>query len=88
MSIHFAPLGMEVWMALLSIFATIVLDSAAAHRAIGTREDFGVALSRLGAVHFSLGTLTTAGTGSLAAISQLAREFVSAQMVTDLLFLA
>jgi hypothetical protein len=42
----------------------------------------------VGSFYLSLGTLTTAGTASLVAISQLASEFVSAKMVTDLLFLA
>lgn len=45
---------------------------------------FGEPLSRSGAVYFTVGTLTTAGTGSLSARSTEARGIAIVQMVLDL----
>jgi hypothetical protein len=56
--------------------------------AIGTRPNFGSELSRVDAVYFALGTLTTAGTGTIAPTSGLARGLVSGQMIVDLVFVA
>ena len=55
---------------------------------IGTARNFGHSLSHLDAAYFMLGTLTTAGTGSIAPISESARLVVTIQYVVDLGFVA
>lgn len=74
------------WVA--NTFATMALVFANIYWAIGTKVNFGVELSRIDALYFSLGTLTTAGTGTIAPTSGLARGFVSVQMVLDFVFVA
>jgi len=69
-------------------FATLALVFANIYWAIGTKANFGVELSRLDALYFSLGTLTTAGTGTIAPTSSFARGLVSVQMVLDFVFVA
>jgi Ion channel len=49
----------------------------------GTTTDFNHTLSHLDALYFSMGTLSTAGTGTLAAISQKARLIQTIQMGLD-----
>ncbi len=53
----------------------------------GTSENFSQCLSKWDAVYFALGTLTTAGTGNLMAISDLAKALASVQLVVDLVFM-
>jgi len=55
---------------------------------IGTPTNFGGELSKIDAIYFALGTLTTAGTGTIAPTSDLARGLVSGQMVLDFVFIA
>jgi hypothetical protein len=50
----------------------------------GSRANFNMILTHLDAVYFTLGTLTTAGTGSIAATSEAARYIQSLQMLLDL----
>jgi hypothetical protein len=64
----------------IGAFATLYWQS-------GTKSNFTVALTHLDAVYFALGTLSTAGTGSVSATSQTARLIVSAQMALDLVLL-
>jgi hypothetical protein len=42
---------------------------------------FSAPLTKLDAIYFTLGTLSTAGTGDLAAVSEQCRAIVSAQLV-------
>jgi GntR family transcriptional regulator len=49
----------------------------------GVSPNFSANLTRLDAVYFSVGTLTTAGTGSIAATSELSRELQTSQMALD-----
>lgn len=49
----------------------------------GQHRNFNFALSHLDAIYFTLGTLTTAGTGNIVAISETARTIQSVQMATD-----
>ena len=74
------------WVA--NTFATLALVFANVYWAIGTKVNFGVELSRVDALYFSLGTLTTAGTGTIAPISSFARGLVSVQMALDFVFVA
>lgn len=50
----------------------------------GTRPNFNASLSHLDSFYFALGTLTTAGTGSLSATSELARGYQTLQMGLDI----
>jgi len=50
----------------------------------GSTINFTVSLGRLDAVYFTLGTLTTAGTGNISATSEASRYIQSLQMVLDL----
>jgi hypothetical protein len=52
----------------------------------GTSRNFSVPLSRLDALYFALGTLTT-GTGNIAAISETSRRIQTIQMGIDFLFI-
>lgn len=62
----------------VSVFSQLYWD-------IGETTNFGgTDLSKLDAVYFALGTLTTAGTGNLSATSELSRSLVAVQMVLDI----
>jgi len=50
----------------------------------GGRENFTSVLSHLDSVYFALGTLSTAGTGTLSAVSETARGIQAAQMAVDI----
>jgi hypothetical protein len=52
-----------------------------------TFESFGHTIRRNDAIYFTIGTLTTAGTGKLTAESHACRNIASAQMVIDLALL-
>ncbi len=73
---------------LMNIVSLIVTDFSMLYWLCGTSGNFSSTLSRLDSVYFALGTMTTAGTGSIAPVSQLARGLVSAQMAVDFVFLA
>lgn len=51
---------------------------------IGTLTNFGQRLTHIDAIYVSVGTLSTAGTGSISAMSKLARGVQSAQMTIDM----
>jgi voltage-gated potassium channel len=68
------------------VFLLIVESFADLYWIMGTTANFSVELSRWGAIYFALGTLTTAGTGTIAPTSDFARALVSGQMLLDLGF--
>jgi hypothetical protein len=70
----------------LHTFLLILVSFATLYWTIGTTANFGINLSRLDAVYSALGMLTTAGTGDIVPVSQLARGFVSGQMFFDFVF--
>lgn len=72
-------LGTSLWLVLLF---TIVYWN------IGTAKNFGQSLTHLDATYFTVGTLTTAGTGTISPRSQSARLLVTVQYAVDLVFLA
>jgi hypothetical protein len=53
----------------------------------GTTGNFTERLTQLDAIYFTIGTLTTAGTGNISAISQVARGLQTLQMVLDIGFI-
>jgi hypothetical protein len=55
---------------------------------LGTHGFVGAPLSRVDAAYFALGTFSTAGTGSIAPLSQGARALVAVQYAVDVLFVA
>lgn len=84
-------LGGDYWFVAVMVvytFLLITVEFAMLYWTIGTKANFTVELSRVDAIYFALGTLTTAGTGSIAPTSDLARALVSGQMVVDLVFVA
>jgi DNA-binding transcriptional regulator YhcF (GntR family) len=49
----------------------------------GGTSNFSISLTRLDAIYFSVGTLTTAGTGNISATSELSRGLQTTQMALD-----
>jgi hypothetical protein len=66
----------------------IVVYFASIYSLIRANGNFNIPLSRVDAIYFSLGMLTTAGTGNIVPQSDLARGMVSIQMVFDFIFVA
>ena len=74
--------------ALVAAFAVILAGFVGAFAAIYVQLShdysascFGAPITKLDAVYFTLGTLSTAGTGDLTAVSEQCRAIVSAQLV-------
>jgi hypothetical protein len=65
----------------------VLLVFSRLYYAYGTPEHFGAELSHGDALYMALGTMTTAGTGTLAPHDALARTITSVQMSVDLAFL-
>jgi Ion channel len=72
---------------LLFGFALLVGNFSILYWNYGTTGNFTEHLTRLDAVYFAIGTLTTAGTGNVSAVSQLARGLQALQMALDIGFL-
>lgn len=72
---------------LVSTFVFLSLTFSLLYWGCGTTENFSASLSRLDAVYFAVGTLSTAGTGNLVATSELAREIQLIQMSIDTVLL-
>jgi hypothetical protein len=53
----------------------------------GTSHNFSTQLTHLDAIYFTMGTLSTAGTGNIVPVSELARGLQTLQMLLDLGFL-
>jgi hypothetical protein len=73
---------------LLNTFCLTTANFGALYWHYGTTRNFNVTMSRVDSIYFALGTLTTAGTGNIAPVSQLARSLVSMQMVLDFILVA
>lgn len=76
--------GLELFVLVASQFSGLVACFTALYYAVGTSHNFSMPLSHGDALYLAIGTLSTAGTGSVVATSQLARAIQSAQMVLDL----
>ncbi len=73
----------------INTFLVLVGGFSFLYWSYGSQVNFTVtvALSRLDAVYFTLGTLTTAGTGDISATSEASRYIQSLQMVLDLVLM-
>jgi Ion channel len=69
-------------------FLLITGEFAALYWTFGTGGNFNVEPSRVDAIYFALGTLTTGGTGDIVPRSDLAKAFVCGQMILDLAYIA
>lgn len=69
--------------ALVYVLSQVLQFFAYIYWTYGDAPDFGHNLSHLDAFYFAVGTLTTAGTGSLNAVSQTARLLQTVQMGLD-----
>lgn len=73
---------------LINAFLYLVVTFAGLYYHFGTSSNFSKPLvTRVDALYFTLGTLTTAGTGNIAPVSQLSRGLTSLQMVIDLVYI-
>jgi voltage-gated potassium channel len=72
---------------LLTSFSSLVATFSTLYGNYGTTGNFSEGLTRLDAIYFTVGTLATAGTGNISAISQTARGLQTLQMVLDIGFL-
>jgi hypothetical protein len=78
----------DIFLAVVLSLVNIVTWFTFAYHSVGKDNNFSGKLTHLDALYFALGTLTTAGTGSVAPTSSLSRGLVSVQMIVDLIFLA
>jgi hydrogenase maturation factor len=76
--------ALETIVRIENIFSILVATFSTLYWNYGSAANFSVSLTRLDAVYFAIGTLTTAGTGTIAAISQTARGIQTVQMILDL----
>lgn len=76
-----------IYVNLIYFLMTFVFVFSVIYWNFGSNENFNIRLTRLDSVYFTVGTLSTAGTGNLVAISELARTVQLVQMVLDLGFL-
>ena len=74
---------------LIFSFSLVLSNFAQLYWHLGTAGNFTtkIAFSKLDAIYFSLGIISTAGTGDISPTSQLARGVVTAQMAVDLLLI-
>jgi hypothetical protein len=77
----------ETALMLLFGFSSLVGNFSILYWNYGTATNFNEYLTRLDAVYFAVGTLTTAGTGTISAVSQLARGLQGLQMALDIGFI-
>lgn len=71
---------------LLCLFSLVLQLFSFIYWSYGSTRNFSISLSHLDSFYFALGTLTTAGTGNISAISETARGLQALQMGLDLLF--
>jgi hypothetical protein len=85
--ISYLTKGVIIWR-IGNWFMMVVVLFAINYWDIGTAANFGAQLSKMDALYFSLGTMTTAGTGTIAPVSALARSLVSGQMILEFVFVS
>ena len=73
-----------IGMLLANALSLLMVDFAFIYWSYGSTINFTIRLTHLDAIYFALGTLTTAGTGNISAISEIARGIQSVQMFLDL----
>lgn len=72
---------------LLYVFNLILQFFSYTYWSYGTTRNFSSELTHLDSFYFALGTLTTAGTGNLSAVSETGRKFQTFQMLIDFIFI-
>jgi Ion channel len=77
----------EMALMVLLGFSSLVGNFSIIYWSYGTTGNFTEHLTRLDAIYFAVGTLTTAGTGNISAVSQLARGLQGLQMALDIGFI-
>jgi Ion channel len=70
---------------LISVLSLLLANFSWFYWEAGGGSNFTAPLTHLDAVYFTVGTLSTAGTGTLSAVSQSARALQTAQMAIDLM---
>jgi voltage-gated potassium channel len=78
----------DIISALIGGASLIISNFAAIYWTYGSLGNFNEHLSKVAALYFTLGTFTTAGTGTISPVSDFARAIVSCQYVVDLFFVA
>ena len=79
-----ARYALSILLAILYSFAALVGVFSQLYWGYGTSSNFSTQLTRLDAIYFAIGTLTTAGTGNINATSEFARGLQTIQMMLDL----
>jgi hypothetical protein len=78
------PNALVRWAVLISALSASIGTFSSLYWSYGTPANFGTQLTRFDAFYFSLGTLSTAGSGNIMAISDVSREIQLLQMALDL----
>jgi hypothetical protein len=73
---------------ILATFSLLISDFSVFYVSLGTKHNFNIPLTRLDALYFTIGTLTTAGTGNIVATSESVRRIQAIQMGLDFLLIA
>lgn len=76
----------DIAMMLFYGFSSLLAAFSTLYWNYGTADNFTEHLTRLSAIYFSVGTLSTAGTGNISAVSQVARGLQTLQMILDIGF--
>jgi hypothetical protein len=77
----------DIIIALISSFSSLAATFSTLYWNYGTAANFTEGLTRLDAVYFTVGTLTTAGTGTISATSQVARGLQTLQMTLGIVLI-
>ena len=72
-----------ITVALIYTFSSLIYLFSILYWGYGSATNFSIQLTRLDAIYFAIGTLTTAGTGNISATSDLARGLQALQMGLD-----
>jgi hypothetical protein len=68
------------------LLTTLILLFSIIYLHYGTAKYFNMPLTHLDAVYFTVGTLSTAGTGNISATSELIRGIQTVQFIVDLIY--
>ena len=71
---------------LLYTLLLLMIDFSFFYWSYGSTANFNLELTHLDAIYFAVGTLSTAGTGDISAVSETARGIQTIQMMLDLGF--
>lgn len=77
----------SIYLDVVYYLAAFTILFMASYWSCGGGHNFNIHLTRLDAAYFTIGTLSTAGTGNIVATSELTRALQTWQMALDLAFL-